>query len=103
MALGKLFKSLFGGGGGGDGGAKQSAAEPVEYKGFSIIPEPVAEGGQFRTAGRICKEVAGELKETPFIRADNNSTLEASVDHCVQKGKQIIDEQGEAVLDRGHA
>ena len=51
-----LFKSLF-------GGAAPAAPEvtPTEYAGYLIYPEPMAEGGQYRLAGRITKEVAGEL------------------------------------------
>ncbi len=97
MGLGNLLKSVFGG-----GGSKQTtpAADPTEYKGYQIIPEPVNEGGQYRTAGRITKEINGELKESRFIRADNNGDLQASIEHCAYKGKQIIDEQGDSLFQR---
>ena len=98
MGLGNLFKSLFGGGSAGSKGS--TAADPIEYKGFTIIAEPLNEGGQYRTAGRICKTVDGELSETRFIRADNNADLQSSVEHCVYKAKQIIDEQGVSLLTR---
>ena len=98
MGLGNLFKSIFGGSTG--GAAKSTPAEPIEYNGFTIVAEPINEGGQFRTAGKISKEVAGELRETRFIRADNNGDFQSSVDHCVYKAKQIIDEQGESILHR---
>ena len=97
MALGNLFKSLFGGG----SEKKVVEADPVEYKGFQIFAEPMSEGGQYRTAGRIAKEVDGVVKQTGFIRADNNSDRQASVDHCLQKAKQIIDEQGDGVIGIG--
>lgn len=98
MGLGNLFKSLFGSGSG--GAAKSTAADPIEYKGFTIVAEPINEGGQFRTAGKISKSVDGALQEVKFIRADNNGGYEAAVEHCVYKAKQIIDEQGEAILKR---
>lgn len=98
MGLGNLFKSIFGSSSG--GAAKSTAAEPLEYNGFTIVAEPINEGGQYRTAGKISKEVDGEMRETRFIRADNNGDYQSAVDHCTYKAKQIIDEQGEAILNR---
>ena len=97
MGLGNLLKSVFGG-----GGSKQVApkADPIEYQGYQIFPEPMNEGGQYRTAGRITKEVNGELKESRFIRADNNGDLDSSIEHCTYKAKQIIDEQGDKLFQR---
>jgi len=98
MGLGNLFKSLLGSS---SANAKsKSVADPIEYKGFTILAEPMNEGGQYRTAGRICKVVDGETNETRFIRADNNGDLQSSVEHCVYKAKQIIDEQGDSLLTR---
>ena len=97
MGLGNLFKSMFGSKS--DGGSA-NAADPVDYNGFAIVAEPVKEGGQYRTAGTISKEVDGTLREVRFIRADNTSDYQSAVDHCVNKGKQIIDERGDAVFDR---
>jgi len=99
MGLGNLFKSLLGNSGG-NGASGGKAAEPIEYKGFTIIAEPMNEGGQFRTAGKILKALDGETRETRFIRADNNGDFQSSVDHCHYKAKQIIDEQGDALLSR---
>ena len=98
MGLGNLFKSLFGSSSG--GAAKSTAADPIEYNGFTIVAEPINDGGQYRTAGKISKSVDGEMRETRFIRADNNGDYQAAVDHCVYKAKQIIDEQGESILGR---
>lgn len=92
-----LFSKLFGGGG---GSPSSAAADPVEYKGFTITAEPINEGGQFRTAGTISKEDNGEVRSAKFIRADNSSSEQSAIDHSVQKAKQIIDEQGESLLDR---
>lgn len=98
MGLGNLFKSFFGSGG--KGATAGKAADPIEYKGFTIVAEPMNEGGQFRTAGKILKAVDGETRETRFIRADNNSDFQSSVEHCQYKAKQIIDEQGDSLLSR---
>jgi len=106
VGLGKLFKSFLGTGGssgsrsGGTGTSGGKAADPIEYKGFTIVAEPVNEGGQFRTAGKILKTVDGETRETRFIRADNNGDFQSAVDHCHYKARQIIDEQGDALLGR---
>jgi len=98
MGLGNILKSLLGSGGNDASGSK--AADPIEYKGFTIVAEPVNEGGQFRTAGKILKVVDGETRETRFIRADNNGDFQSSVEHCHYKAKQIIDEQGDGLLTR---
>lgn len=90
-----FLKRLFGGGGGG-GAAKQAAA--VEYKGFSIRPDPFPSGNQFQTAGVIEKEIGGEPKVHRFIRADRHGTREDAENFAIEKGKQIIDEQGDRLF-----
>ena len=47
-----------------------AVVEPVEYKGFNIYQEALAESGQYRVAGRIEKEIDGEVKSHRFIRSD---------------------------------
>ena len=96
MALGNFFKSMLGGAG------TPPAAETVEYKGFSIEPAPLDEGGKYRTAGFISGEIDGEVKRVQFIRADQNAEWQAAVDHSVTKAQQIIDEQGSALLTKSH-
>lgn len=104
MALGKLIKSIFGGGSGGDDAASGKTSQAVEatedYQGFTIEAAPIKEGGQFRTAGFISKEVDGATKRAPFIRADNSTDKAQAVSHSLSKARQIIDEQGERLLDR---
>lgn len=94
-----LFSKLFGG-----GAADKAPSEeaPVDYQGWTVIAAPISEGGQFRTAGIIRREVDGAVKETRFIRADNHASRDAAVDHSVRKAQQIIDEQGDRLLDREH-
>ncbi len=96
MALGNFFKSMLGGG----GKPKQHVSDPVEHKGLTIEAAPIEEDGKFRTAGYISGEVDGEIKRVPFIRADQHGDLQAAADHALAKGRQIIDEQGTALLKK---
>ena len=63
--LKKLFSALFKG-----QPAQTADVTPTEYAGYLIYPEPMAEGGQFRLAGRITKDVDGVLQTHRFIRSD---------------------------------
>jgi len=101
MGLGSLFGKLFGGSGGGDGADPEEA--PVEHAGLLIVAAPMKEGSQYRTAGFIEKRDGETVRRTPFIRADNHTSRDAAITHTIQKGKQLIDEQGESVLSRDHA
>lgn len=102
LALKNLFKSLFGGSGDSDTAQTTKPEENQEYKDFTISPAPIAEGGQFRTAGSISKELNGELKSSQFIRADNHSSRDAAVEHAIGKAKQVIDERGDSLLEKSH-
>ena len=97
MALGKLFKSLLGG-----GASASPTVETVDYKGFSIEAEPIVEDGKYRTAGYISGELDGEVRRIRFIRADQNSNVQAAIEHSFTKGRQIIDEQGAGLLKKSH-
>ncbi|MDC0434087.1 HlyU family transcriptional regulator [bacterium] len=101
MGLGQVFSKLFGGGTSG-GGEAAEAADAVDYNGFTIVAAPLKEGGQYKTAGSISREIAGELKTTSFIRADNYADRESAISHTERKAQQIIDEQGEAMFEREH-
>ena len=94
--LAKIFGS-------GDKAAKPAEpAESIEYNGFTITSAPIKEGGQFKTAGKISKEIDGELKSAEFIRADNHGDRDSAINHSNRKAQQIIDEQGEAMFKRAH-
>ena len=99
MALGKFFKSLFGASAG-DG--QPTPSEPIAYKEFSIEAAPINEDGKYRTAGFISGEIDGETRRIRFIRADQNADLESAVDHSITKAQQIIDEQGNSLLNKTH-
>lgn len=95
----KFFKSLF-------GSTDSQAAEPgmvkaddVEYKGYTITPSPIVEGGQYRTCGTISHtDEDGQVRQSQYIRADNHSSEQQAIDHAISKGKQVIDERGEALF-----
>jgi hypothetical protein len=91
-----FFKKLFGGGdtGGVDGG------EPVEHKGYLIRATPYQESGQYQTCGVITKEIDGAVKEHRFVRADRTSSADEAIAISLRKGKQIIDEQGDAIFNQ---
>ncbi|MBK3745691.1 hypothetical protein G3A39_41775 [Paraburkholderia aspalathi] len=94
-----FLKRLFG------GGASEPAkpAEPkeagrLEHKEFLIIATPFSEGGQYQVCGIISKEIGGEMKEHKFIRADRCPALEDAASIALNKGRQIVDEQGERLF-----
>ena len=99
MGIGKFFKSLLGDA---VGDGQPAPSEPVDYKGFKIEAAPINEDGKYRTAGYISGELDGETRRIRFIRADQSADLGTAVDHAVSKGRQIIDEQGQALLGKSH-
>lgn len=66
--------------------------EPVEYKTFFIYQEAKPENGQYRVAGRITKEVDGELKQHDFIRSDVVSSEQDANELMLSKAKLFIDQ-----------
>jgi hypothetical protein len=90
-----ILSKLFGGGNGGD--AKPSS-EPVVYEGFRIFPEPIREGGQYRIAARIEKDVDGEVKTHQLIRADTLGDAGAASEASIGKAKMLIDQQGDRLF-----
>lgn len=98
MALGNWFKSMLGG----DGAPREQISDPVDYKGFTIEAAPIDEDGKYRTAGYISGELDGEVRRIQFIRADQNADIQAAMDHAMVKARQIIDEQGKALLKKSH-
>ena len=92
-----FWKSLFGGGSGNTGPAK--AVKQIEHNGFLIEAQPYAEGGQYQVAGTISKEIDGVRKAHRFVRADRLSSMEDAADVALAKGRQIIDQNGERILE----
>ncbi|MEO1089606.1 MAG: HlyU family transcriptional regulator [Pseudomonadota bacterium] len=92
--LGKLL----GGGGAGDGAPESAAGPAVDYKGFTIVPEPYRNGGQWQLAARITKTVDGEPKEHHLIRADLLADPDEARSHALAKAQRVIDEQGDGLF-----
>jgi hypothetical protein len=80
------------------GGAPKPAKEPELYKDFRIFPEPQSDAGGFRIAGRIEKEIGGEVKIHRFLRADLIQSKDEAERFTLLKARQIIDEQGERLF-----
>ncbi len=91
-----LFRNLFGRGEAADAPVKAEAA--TEYNGYLIHPAPRRQGAGWLTAGSITKEFPDGVKEHRFIRADTYTDRTDAVAFCIQKAKQIIDEQGDRIF-----
>ncbi|WP_110664771.1 HlyU family transcriptional regulator [Salinicola halophilus] len=111
--LQKLIARLFGAGEAterGDRSSKPSKEyEPVEYKGFLIIPEPQAANGQYRVSGWIRKPLSdgdggnhGETRERRFERSDVVPDEQACVELTVSKSQRYIDDLGDDLFDQSH-
>lgn len=90
-----FWKNLFGG-----GGEAKSPAAPAgeEYKGYTIRATPMSVGSEYQLAGRIEKEIGGELKVHEFVRADRLSSRDEATSFALAKARQIIDEQGDGLF-----
>ena len=79
--------------------AKEPASPPSEeHKGFRITPKPIPEGGQYRIAARIEKEVAGVPRAYDLVRADTVANPDEARALSLAKARQVIDEQGEQLF-----
>ena len=79
--------------------AKEPASAPSEeHKGFRITPKPIREGGQYRIAARIEKEVAGVPRIHDLVRADTVAGSDEARTLSLAKARQVIDEQGEGLF-----
>ena len=92
-----FLKKLFGRG----AGASASFDAPLateEHEGFTIEVTPMKDGGQFRLAGTISKEIDGEVKTHKLIRADMFQSTEDCAKFTIIKAKQVIKEQGDGLF-----
>ena len=94
-----FWKSLFGGGSGSKASGAPKTIKQVDYNGFLIEAQPIAEGGQYRVAGLISKTIEGTRKEQRFVRADLFSGQDDAADITLNKGRQIIDQQGDKLFN----
>ena len=92
-----LFRNLFGGGAAAEAPAKTET--PTEYNGYLIHPALRRHGASWLIAGSITKAFPEGTREHQFIRADTFTDRADGVLFCIQKAKQIIDEQGDRIFD----
>ncbi|MGB5444458.1 MAG: HlyU family transcriptional regulator [Psychromonas sp.] len=81
--------------------AKPAAAAvfpTTEYKGFSITPQPMQDGGQFRLAALIEKGEGEARKQHHFIRSDTVPSAGQAAELTLAKCKMFIDQTGEGMF-----
>lgn len=98
--MASIFSKLFGRGGGAQTPAKV-AEETEAYNDLLLVAAPIAEGGQFRLAGRIEKQDGERVLTRAFIRADLFSSREDTVAATFRKARQIADQHGAALFSDG--
>ena len=91
-----FWKNLFGGGSSGKS-IEPAVVGEESYKGFTVKALIMPVGSEYQLAGLIEKDVGGEKKTYRFVRADRFSSKEDVTSFALAKGRQIIDEQGEAI------
>ncbi|UXN68653.1 HlyU family transcriptional regulator [Devosia neptuniae] len=94
-----FLKKLFGGGSSSESApAGDKVLGEEGYKDFLIKAIEMRAGSELQLAGIIEKSVGGELKTYRFVRADRMSSKDDLVALAFNKGRQIIDEQGERIF-----
>jgi len=79
--------------------APVKAEAATEYSGYLIHPASRRQGVGWLTTGSITKEFPSGMKQLHFIRADTYSNRTDAVAFCIQRAKQIIDEQGDRIFN----
>lgn len=87
--------------GGASGAAQAPAADPQTYKDCQIHAAPLVEGGQYRLAGWIEREIDGRMLQRSFIRADVFTSRDDAIDCTFRKAQQIIDQNGPSLFGDG--
>ena len=72
--------------------------EAVTYKGYTIVPVPKQDRGQWTTEGYISKDIDGVSKSEHFIRVDTHMARDEAANYSILKAKQIIDEKGDKLF-----
>lgn len=73
--------------------------ESIDYQGFTITPEPIAEKGQYRVAGFIRKTIGEKDCEHHFIRSDVCMNEQQAVELTIHKCQTFIDQLGEQIFE----
>lgn len=87
-----LLKRLFG------GNSAPAVVPSEDYNGYTITPEPIREGGKFRLAAKIEKEIDGEVKVHQLIRADVLESEDVARTEGAIKARMVIDQQGDSIF-----
>ena len=77
------------------------SAVPQLYGECTIFATPQREGNQFRLAGRIEKQVGGDILVRNFIRADLFTSADDAAETAFRKAHQIIDQHGASLFSDG--
>ncbi|MFB2551560.1 HlyU family transcriptional regulator [Ensifer soli] len=95
--MASFFAKLFGFGGG-DGAQAAASGKTEPYNDVVIRATPMREGGQYRLAGSIEKDVGGTVRARHYIRADVFQSETEATDAALRKGRQIVDQSGPALF-----
>ena len=93
-----FWKNLFGGGDAAPKSIEPAVVGEESYKGYTIKAITMTVGSEYQLAGTIEKDIDGEAKSYQFVRADRFSSKDDVVSFSLAKGRQIIDEQGDAIF-----
>lgn len=85
-----LLSRLFGG----PAKEKAPAAEPIDYKGFAVTPDPAKVSDGWRIGATIEKDGRSHT----LIRADTLRDRDGAVEASIMKARQMIDQQGERLF-----
>ncbi|HEY0919261.1 HlyU family transcriptional regulator [Devosia sp.] len=96
-----FWKKLFGSGGDDPTVGTGAGAPEEQYKGYTIRASLLPAGREYQLSGTIEKEVGGVVKRHDFVRADRFASKEDAHNFTLAKGRQIIDEQGDALFNQG--
>lgn len=98
--MASFFSKLFGRAG--DSATPAKVAEETEaYNDLLLVAAPIAEGGQYRLAGRIEKRDGDRVLIRTFIRADLFSSRDDTVASTFRKARQIVDQHGASLFGDG--
>jgi hypothetical protein len=78
---------------------EKKAEDAIEYNGFSIIPTPIREGGQFRISAIITKGEGESLQTHTFIRSDTVASQEECIQLTIRKAKMTIDQSEDRIFN----
>ena len=74
---------------------EEKSGKALEYKGFEIVAKPFKVASGWQLAGEISK--SGKIHK--FIRADQFTGKDEAEELAINKGKLIVDQQGEAMFN----